>query len=126
MSKVGLRRLVGDHFEPDDVSDPKAQRQLRGNLEQIDYAAYDANRKVMSAVLGAVDAAKVERMALATAQARTRWIAAGMAVSDTGQMPTPEQGAKLSQLRTAYEELAEAYDGLRRAIERGYLTFAQP
>ena len=36
---------------------------------------------------------------------------------------SPEQAAKLTGLRTAYEELAEAYEGMRRMVERGYLSF---
>ena len=57
MSRViGTRRATSDHFEPDDEVDPKLQRQLRGHLEQIDYAAYAANKKVLGATLGAVDA----------------------------------------------------------------------
>jgi hypothetical protein len=33
------------------------------------------------------------------------------------------QIAQLSTLRAAYEELIEAYDGMRRMIERGYLHY---
>ena len=34
----------------------------------------------------------------------------------------PDQIARLATARIAYEELAEAYEGLRRMVERGYLT----
>jgi hypothetical protein len=122
MNKAGIRRLVGDHFEPDEASDPKAQRLLRGHLEQIDYIAYDANRKVISAALGGFDATRFERLGLAISQARARWLAAGLAAGETGHLPSPEQIAKIAQLRGAYEELAEVYEGMRRAVERGYLT----
>ena len=57
---IASRKTVGDHFEPDE-GDPKAQRQLRGHLEQIDYTAYASNRQVMSAALGHVDAPKFQR-----------------------------------------------------------------
>lgn len=117
------RRIVGDHFEPDEAVDPKAQRQLRGQLEQIDYAAYDANRKVLAATLIDVDAAKFQRLALATAQCRTRWVAAALAVTEGAQVPTHEQVEKLSRLRMAYEELAEVYDAMRRMVERGYVAY---
>ena len=30
--------------------------------------------------------------------------------------------ARLATARTAYEELAEAYEGLRRMVERGYVA----
>jgi hypothetical protein len=30
---------------------------------------------------------------------------------------------QIATLRTAYEELTEAYNGLRRLVERGYLPY---
>ena len=36
---------------------------------------------------------------------------------------TPDQTARLTAYRTAYDELSEVYDGLRRMVERGYLPF---
>ena len=117
-----LRRTI-DHFEPDEVADPKAQRQLRGQLEQIDYIAYDANRKVISATLSGGEAQKFQRLALATAQCRARWVAAALAATEGAAVPTSEQIEKLAQFRTAYDELAEAYDAMRRMVERGYLTY---
>ena len=44
----------------------------------------------------------------------------------TEQTPHPlsaEQTAKLARMRAAYEELTEAYEAMRRMVERGYLTF---
>jgi hypothetical protein len=120
---TSLRRTVHDHFEPDDAADPKAQRQLRGQLEQIDYTAYDANRKVLSATLSDVDVQKFQRLALATAQCRARWVAAALAATEGAAVPTPDQIQKLAQLRCAYEELAEVYDAMRRMVERGYLSY---
>lgn len=117
-----LRRTI-DHFEPDEDADPKAQRQLRGQLEQIDYIAYDANRKVLGATLTGVESQKFQRLALATAQCRARWVAAALAATEGAAVPTPEQIDKLGQLRTAYDELAEVYDAMRRMVERGYLPY---
>ncbi len=124
MTRTNTRRMVGDHFEPDDAMDPKAQRALRGQLEQIDYAAYAANRTVMGAALAALDAKKFERLALATAQARARWVATGIVSGDPSRPATPEQIADLARLRTAYEELAEVYEAMRRMVERGYLEYS--
>jgi hypothetical protein len=122
MTKLGVRRVIGDHFEPDEGGDPKLQRQIRGHLDHIDYAAYSVSKKVIGAALGPIDIQKFERLALAAAQARASWLAAGVALTESGNMPPPENIAKLAQLRTAYEELSEFYEGLRRAIERGYLA----
>ena len=117
------RRLVGDHFEPDEASDAKAQRTLRGHLEEIDYTAYAANLKVMGAALGHADAQKFQRLGMAAAYARARWVATGLAVTESGQPPTGEDIETLVALRRAYEELTEVYDAMRRLVERGYLPY---
>ncbi len=123
MTRTNSLRRTGDHFEPHDHADPKTQRQLRGQLEQIDYTAYDANKKVLAATLGGADPQKFQRLGLATAQCRARWVAAALAATEGAAVPTVEQIDKLSHLRSAYEELAEAYDAMRRMVERGYLSY---
>lgn len=124
MSKlIGHRRASHDHFEPVEEIDPKAQRNLRLYLEQFDYTAYAANRKLLSQTVGVVDAARIQKMAHAAALARTRWVVASMAMSDQNDPPTRDQVAALAHLRNTFEELAGAYDGLRRMVERGYVGF---
>ena len=118
-----FKRPSSDHFQPDESLDPQAQRALRGALEQIDYIAYLANRELIEHTLGGLDAAKVQRMAVATANARAQWVAQSLAVTEAGHMPSPDQVVALTQARDAYEELASAYDGMRRMVERGYLAY---
>jgi hypothetical protein len=36
---------------------------------------------------------------------------------------TPEDLSRLAHLRATFEELAEAYEGLRRIVERGYIPY---
>jgi len=119
----GFRRMTQDHFEPEDVSDPQAQRRLRGQLERIDYTVFASNREVIGHALGGADASKFQRLAVAASTARAQWVAAALALSETGQALDAEQTAKLGQLRGAYEELREAYEALRRMVERGYLAY---
>jgi hypothetical protein len=116
-------RSAPDHFEPDEAVDPKAQRQLRGQLDQIDYTSYAANKKLLAA-LGRADSQKFERLALAAAVARTQWIAAALSATEGGQSPSREQIEQITHMREAFEELTEAYEALRRLVERGYLTYA--
>jgi len=115
-----------DHFEPSD-NDPQEQRRLRGHLEQIDYAAFVSNREVIPQVLGLganhTEPAAFQRLAVAAATARARWIAEALRMSEAGQTIGPAEAAKLSGMRAAYEELSEAYEGLRRMVERGYLPY---
>ena len=124
MNRAGMRRVPADHFEPDGGVDAKAQRQLRGQLEQIDFIAYQANRSFLSTALGRADAEKFERVARAAALARTQWVAAALTATDGGRAPSQEQIDKLGQMRAAYFELTEVYDAMRRLVERGYLPFA--
>jgi hypothetical protein len=112
-----------DHFEPEPDLDPQAQRRLRGHMEQIDYIAYAANREVVGAALPAADASTFERLAVAAAQARSRWLAAALSASELGQPLTADQLDQLADLRRAFQEMSEAYEGLRRLVERGYLNY---
>lgn len=114
------RRRSRDHFQPEDM-EPQEQRRLRGLLEQIDYAAYVANRELIGHALGKVEVGAFQKLAVLTAQARARWGAEAVRLAESGAPATPDQVARLTAARTAYEELAEAYDALRRMVERGYL-----
>jgi len=114
------RRRSRDHFQPEDM-EPQEQRRLRGLLEQIDYAAYVANRELIGHALAQVDVGAFQKLAVLTAQARARWGAEAVRLAESGAPATPDQVARLTAARTAYDELSEAYDGLRRMVERGYL-----
>lgn len=114
-----------DHFEPQDT-DPQTQRRLRGQLEQIDYTAFASNTAVISQVIGKSDSGKFQRLAVAAAMARSRWVAEAVTMTEAGAAITPEQTARLAALRTAYEELAEVYEAMRRMVERGYLIYSNP
>ena len=113
-----------EHFEPDDSADPQAQRRLRASLEQIDYTAYASNKEVIGQMIGSTDAKAFQRLAVAAAQARAGWVKAALAVSEQAEPLGVRQIEAVAHLRTAYEELAEAYDAMRRLVERGYLTYA--
>jgi long-subunit acyl-CoA synthetase (AMP-forming) len=112
-----------DHFEPEAALDPHEQRQLRGHLEQIDYAAFAANLEIVAKVLGSADLTKFQHLAVAAANARARWVASAVALAEAGAPPTPDQISHVEQARKAFEELADAYEAMRRMVERGYLRY---
>ena len=120
-SQTSSYRRQRDHFEPQDI-DPQDQRRLRGLLEQIDYATFIANREVLGQMLPKVDAAMFQRLAVLTVSARGKWVGESLRQSESGSPSTADQIARLTSARAAYEELAEAYEGLRRMVERGYVT----
>jgi hypothetical protein len=115
------RRTTPDHFEPESNLDPAAQRRLRGQLEHIDYTAFASNKGVIGAKIGRVDAESFQRLAIAAAEARTRWVQAGLEISQHPQAITPEQIERLAHLKHAFHELTDVYEGMRRMVERGYL-----
>jgi predicted signal transduction protein with EAL and GGDEF domain len=115
-------RTAADHFEPE--VDAATQRSLRGLLEKIDYTAFASNKEVFGAVVGAVEEARIQRLAVAAAQARASWINAALKLADHGRAITPDEAEKLLAGRAVYEELAAAYEALRRAAERGYVKVA--
>ena len=114
-------RRTRDHFEPQD-SDPQEVRRLRGLLEQIDYTAFISNREVIAASLSVIDASTFQRLAVTVATARIKWVSEALRLSESGSPVTPDQTARLTAHRNAYDELSEAYEGLRRMVERGYIT----
>jgi hypothetical protein len=114
-----------DHFEPDNNLDPAAQRRLRGNLEQIDYIAFAASREVVSSALQSTDTRAFQKLAVAAAHARVRWVTEALAAADSGHPLTPAQVDKLAELRHAFHESTEAYEALRRLVERGYLKYTR-
>lgn len=115
-------RRVGDHFEPSDV-DPQVQRRLRGYLEQIDYTAFASNKAVLGATIPHADAERFQRLAVAAATARGRWVAEAATMTETAATLTEAQVARLAHLRGAYDELSAVYEATRRMVERGYVAY---
>jgi hypothetical protein len=114
-------RRVRDHFEPQDIS-PEDQRRLRGQLEQIDYAAFISNRELIGQKLGPADMAAFQRLAVAAAGARAAWVAEALRLTSAAGSVSAEQADRLARLRVVFEELSEAYEAMRRMVERGYLS----
>jgi hypothetical protein len=60
---------------------------------------------------------------VATAHARAKWVAAAVQMTESASALTPDQTTQLGTLRRAFVELSEAYDAMRRMVERGYLSY---
>jgi len=120
---TSTRTRGADHFEPEAALDPQEQRKLPGYLGQIDYAAFAANQEVVAKALGQVDIGKFQRLATAAADARAQWVAAALAMTESGRAPTADQINDLTALHRAFDELADVYEAMRRMVERGYLSY---
>ena len=123
VTRTGSFRRQHDHFEPQDDSDPNAARRIRGQLEQIDYTAFASNKEVIGQILGASEAVHFQKLAVAAAHARAVWVSEALKIAEAGGRVTPEDLARLAHLRATFEELAEAYEALRRIVERGYVPY---
>ena len=77
-------------------------------------------------MLASVDAGHFQRLAIVVATARAKWVAEALRQSESGAPSTPDQIARLTAARTAFEELSEAYEGLRRMVDRGYVPMKSP
>jgi hypothetical protein len=119
----GYKRPLFDHFEPQDDLTPTDQKRLRGQLDQIDVTAFASNKALIGQVLDHTDAEKFQHLAVAASRARADWIAEALKIAETGKKPMRQEIEQLHDLRAAFEELAEAYDGMRRMVERNYLPF---
>lgn len=115
-------RRTGDHFEPSDV-DPQVQRRLRGYLEQIDYTAFASNKAVLGATVAHADGERFQRLAVAAATARAKWVAEAATMTEAGTTLSEAQVARLAHLRATYEELSAVYEATRRMVERGYIAY---
>jgi acetyl-CoA carboxylase beta subunit len=126
VTRTSTVRSSLDHFQPDMSDDPQAQRRLRGQLEQIDFASFVASRDAIAGTLGQVSAERFQKLAEAAGRARAEWAAAALALSESGRALTASESGALTLMRETYLELTEAYEALRRMVERGYLTYEPP
>jgi hypothetical protein len=100
---------------------PQGSADVEHHDLEIDYTAFISNREVIAASLSIIDAATFQRLAVTVATARTKWVSEALRLSESGSPVTPDQTARLTAHRNAYDELSEAYEGLRRMVERGYI-----
>jgi hypothetical protein len=110
-----------DHFVPEADLDPRVQMKLKAALEHIDYTAFAANREVIGKGVGALDHEKFQRVAVAAAEARVRYVHKALAITTGGHQPSAAEINDLAGLRLAFEELFAAFEAMRRIVERGYV-----
>ena len=65
------------------------------------------------------DATRVNQVAVDT-------LREALAMADRGAAAGAAEVQRLAGLRAAFDELAEAYEALRRVVERGHVTYRAP
>ena len=118
-------RIGTEHFQPDAGADHKAQRQIHGNVETVEYLAYEATRSTLGARMPSVTEVQLKKLANAAAEARRQWVSTAVLFAEQSIALNEDQTKKLTLLRMAYDELTEAYSALRRMVERSYVQFEQ-
>jgi hypothetical protein len=107
----------------DDTGFPARQQRFLANVETMTRAA---NREIIHRHLPAVTADTATRMAVLVAELRARYLEAAMRLVDREGGVAPDSGemAQLARAREMYDEAVQAFEALRRAIERGYVDIA--
>jgi hypothetical protein len=77
----------------------------------------------VGATLNKIDGKAFQRLGVAAAQARTRWVATALTAAESGQPLSRAQVDQLAELRRSYEEISDVYEAMRRLVERGYLAY---
>lgn len=103
------------HFSGEDPADER--RRVRF-MEELDLAIRSANRELLSKHLPPLNHDSFFRLAVGVAKLRASYLAAVMAMD--WHAPTSEATAKLTALRTQYEEAKAGFDAVRHAVDRGY------
>lgn len=109
-----------DVYEAPEMLDHHAQIRLKGNLQQIDYSIFAANREVFHRAIPELDRQTMIRYAVVVAEHRAAYVTKGLSLSNGAHVPTDEEIAELGKLRCRYEEMEAAFRATRRLIERGY------
>lgn len=114
----------GETYEAPEMLDHQAQMRLKGNLQQIDYSIFAANREVFHRAVPELDHQTMIRFAVVVSELRAAYVTRGLALSATGHVPTEQEIAELALARHRYEEMEAAFRATRRLIERGYSKVA--
>jgi len=87
----------------------------------FEQAIREANREILGSLLGTITTDNFVTLMVAVAKARGAYLYEASTIAGKGDVPDTEAVERLKELRTTYEELVTAAQGLEHAIERGYL-----
>jgi hypothetical protein len=108
----------------DGSDDDLLLRRQQAFLQQIERVIRAANREIIHKHLPEISGDDVTRLAVVVAELRARYLeeaAKKMAERDQGVPPDSAEIARLAKAREHFDEVAHAFDALKRAIERGYV-----
>ena len=92
-------------------------------LLEMDKSISDLNREIINPAIPELQLKELQPVITLVAMARKEYLKAlfDIAAECPSALPTPQQVARLAELRSSYEELLAGARAMETAIERGYL-----
>lgn len=110
----------GDSYTAPEMLEPAMRKAIKAQLDALAFASFTADREVIARELPTIRRVDLEFLVVAGAEARTRWLVQALAHGKTKKLPSAAEVEELARLRQTYQELAAAFEALKRLIERGY------
>jgi hypothetical protein len=105
-----------------DSRDLAAQRQF---LEQLELSIAVANREVIHQQIPNLNKETFQQLAVMVAKSRANYLEAAIKLANSPNSCDASCLADLKHKREIYDEGRAAYEGLERAIERGYVDIGK-
>ena len=94
-------------------------------LEEIEQGIEMANHEMIHAHLASLGRDRILKFAVSVAKLRAQYLRAAFDVFLGEAGPDPKGVAQLREKREMLEEGVNAFEALRRAIEKGYVTISE-
>ena len=102
-----------------DYQDLVAHRRF---LDELEHGIRMVNREIIHEKIPEITKDYFLKMAVMTSRERAEYLGAAFELVETSSLvPSEEVVAELRAKRERYEEAVEAFEALKRAIERGYV-----
>lgn len=112
---------------PDGISDRQRLRSEQLFFDELEQGIQVANREIIGARIPELNKDKVHALAVMVGRLRASYLelAFQMCAAGDDAAPDPTVVAGLRERRRMFEEARDAYEALRRAIERGYIEIPE-
>ncbi len=111
---------------PDGISDRQRLRAEQIFFEELEQGVRAANREIIGARIPELNKDKIHALAVMVGRLRASYLELAFQLSAAGDSAAPDPTIieGLRARRQMFEEARDAYEALRRAIERGYIDIA--
>ena len=112
---------------PDGISDRQRLRAEQIFFEELEQGVRTANREIIGARIPELNKDKIHALAVMVGRLRASYLELAFQLCATGDgaAPDPTIIEGLRERRQMFEEARDAYEALRRAIERGYIDIPE-